>query len=56
MGELVNSPISTSEGPKPVKLKSKFKTKIGLVEEGGITIRGTTARILISEKNEAFDQ
>ena len=39
--------IFTSEGSEPVKPKSKLKTKIGLVEEGDITIRGVITRILI---------
>ena len=44
----VDSPISTSEGSKPVKLR----TKTGLAEEGGITIRGATSRILIFRANQ----
>jgi hypothetical protein len=32
--------------------KSKLKTKIGLAEEGDITIRGATARIFIFEANQ----
>ena len=39
--------ISTSEGPEPVKPKIKLKTKIGLAEEGDITVRGIITRILI---------
>ena len=42
----------TSEGPEPVKPKSKLKTKTGLAEEGDITIRGTTARIFIFGANQ----
>ena len=33
------------------KQKSKLKTKMGLVEEGGITIRGATSRIHIFRAN-----
>jgi len=43
--------ISTSEGPEPVKPKSKLKTKMGLVEDGGITIRCVITRILIFRAN-----
>ena len=43
----VDSPISTSEGSEPVKLK----TKTGLAEEGAITVRGATSRILILRAN-----
>jgi hypothetical protein len=39
-GKTVDSPISTSEGHKLVKPKIKLKIKIGLAEEGDITIRG----------------
>ena len=49
--EIVDSPISTSEGSEPVKPKLKLKTKKGLAEEGDITIRGTTTRILIFRAN-----
>jgi hypothetical protein len=43
----VDSPISTSEGPEPVKQKSKFKTKTGLAKEGNITIRGVITRTFV---------
>jgi len=49
---MVDSPISISEGPKPIKPKQKLKTKTGLAEEGDITIRGTTSRILIFRANQ----
>ena len=54
--ELVNSLISTSEGPEPVKPKSKLKTKIGLVEEGYITIRGIVTRIFIFRTNRGINE
>jgi len=43
--------ISISESSEPVKPKSKPKTKTGLAEEGGTTIRGATSRILIFREN-----
>jgi len=43
--------ISTSEGSEPIKPKSKFKTKMGLVEED-ITITGVITRILIFRANQ----
>jgi hypothetical protein len=46
-GKIVDSPISTSECSEPIKLK----TKTALAEEGGITIRGVTSRILIFRAN-----
>jgi len=49
-GKIVDSPISTSQGPEPVKLKSKLKTKIGLAKEG--TIRGVITRILVLRVNQ----
>ena len=49
--KIVDSPISTSEGPEPVKLKSKLKTKMGLAK-GDITIRGVITRILIFGANQ----
>jgi hypothetical protein len=52
VGELVNSPISTSESSEHVKLKSKLKTKLGLAEEGDITIRCNITRILIFGINQ----
>ena len=52
--ELVNSLISTIEGPEPIKPKSKLKIKIGLVEEGDITIRGIIRRILLSRANQGI--
>ena len=42
----------TSEGPEPVKRKSKLKTKTGLAEEGDITIKKTITRILIFRANQ----
>ena len=51
MGELVNSPISTSKSSEPVKPKSKLKIKIGLVEKGDIIIGGVITRILIFRAN-----
>ena len=50
--ELVNSLISTSEGPEPIKPKSKLKIMTGLAEEGDITIRGIITRIFIFEANQ----
>ena len=47
VGEEIDSLISTSESFEPVKLK----TKTGLAEEGDITIRGVTTRILILRAN-----
>ena len=49
--ELVNSLISTSEGPEPVKPKSKLKIKTGLVKEGDITIRGIVTRMVAEPTN-----
>ena len=43
--------ISISEGPESVKPKSKLTTKIGLVEEGDITIRGVITRIFVFRTN-----
>ena len=42
--ELVNSLISTSEGPELVEPKSKLKIKTGLAKEGDINIRGVITR------------
>ena len=47
---------STSEGPEPVKLKSKLKTKIGLAEEGDITIRGIITRIFVFRTNRGINE
>ena len=46
------SQIFTSEGFEPIKPKSKLKTKMGLAEEGDITIRGTTTGILVFRANQ----
>ena len=54
--ELVNSLISTSEGPEPVKPKIKLKTKTGLAEEGDITIRGIITRIFIFKTNRGINE
>ena len=54
--ELVNFPISISKGPKPVKLKSKLKTKIGLAEEGDITIRDIIIRISVFRTNYGINE
>ena len=54
--ELVNSLISTSEGPEPIKPKSKLKTKTGLAEEGDITIRGIIIRIFIFRTNRGINE
>ena len=43
---------STSEGPEPVKPKSKLKTKIGLAKEGDITIKSVITRILTFSTNQ----
>jgi hypothetical protein len=51
VGELVNSPISTSKSSEPVKPKSKLKIKIGLAEKGDITIGGIITRILFFRAN-----
>ena len=56
MEELVNSLISTSEGPEPVKPKSKLKTKTGLAKEGDITIRGIVTRIFIFRTNRGINK
>ena len=56
MEELVNSLISTSEGPDPVKPKSKLKIKTGLVEEGDITIGGIITRIFIFRTNRGINE
>ena len=52
----IDSPISISEGPKPVKPKSKLKTNIGLVEEGDITIRGIITRIFVFRTNRGINE
>jgi len=54
--ELVNSLISISEGPEPVKPKSKLKTKIGLAEEGDITIKGVITRIFVFRRNRGINE
>jgi len=54
--ELVNSLISTSEGPEPVKPKSKLKTKIDLAEEGDITIRGIITRLFVFRTNRGINE
>jgi hypothetical protein len=53
-GKIVDSPISKSEGPEPIKPKLKFKTKIGLVEKGDITIRGVITRIFIFKNKPKY--
>jgi hypothetical protein len=50
--DTVDSPISTSEGPEPIKPKSKLKTKTGLTEEGNITNRGVITRIFVLTTNQ----
>ena len=55
-GKLVDSPISTSDGPEPIKPKSKLKTKTGLVEEGDITIRGIVTRIFVFRTNRGINK
>ena len=45
---------STSEGPEPVKPKSKLKTKIGSTEEGDITIRGIITRIFVFKNKPRY--
>ena len=52
----VYSLISTSEGSEPVKPKSKLKTKTGLAEEGGITIRGAATIISSLEQTKVLDK
>ena len=54
--ELVNSLISISEGLEPVKPKSKLKIKIGLAEEGDITIRGIIPRIFVFRTNRGINE
>ena len=49
--KIVDSPISTSKGSEPAKLKSKLRTKMGLMEKGGITIRGVITRIFVFRTN-----
>ena len=56
MEELVNSLISTSEGPEPIKPKSKLKTKTGLAEEGDTTIRGIITRIFVFRTNRGINE
>ena len=48
--ELVNSLISTSEGPEPVKIKTS------LAEEGDITIRGIIIRIFVFGTNRGINE
>ena len=48
--ELVNSLISTSEGPEPVKIKTS------LAEEGDITIRGIIIRIFVFGTNRGINK
>jgi hypothetical protein len=48
------SQTSTSEGPEPVKPKSKLKTKTDLAEEGDITIKSVITRILIFRVNQGI--
>jgi hypothetical protein len=43
--------MSTREGSKPIKPKSKLKTKTGLAEEGDITIRCIITRIFVFRTN-----
>jgi hypothetical protein len=50
-GKIVDSPISTSEDPEPIKLKSKLKTNTGLAKEDDITIRGVITRIFVFRTN-----
>ena len=50
MGESIDSP-NFYKCSEPIKPKSKLTTKIGLAEEGDITIRGATTRILIFRTN-----
>jgi hypothetical protein len=54
MGELVDFPISISEGPRLVKPKSKLKIKTGLAEEGDITMRCVIARIFIFKNKSRY--
>ena len=54
--ELVNSLISTSEGPEPVKPKSKLKIKTRLAKEGDITIRGIIIRIFVFRTNRGINK
>ena len=42
----------TSEGPEPVKPKSKLKTKTALAEEGDITTKSVITRILVFKTNQ----
>ena len=50
MGEPVDSPYFY-KCSKPIKSKSKLGTKMGLAEEGGITIRGVITRTLVFRAN-----
>jgi hypothetical protein len=54
MRELVDFPISISEGPRLVKLKSKLKIKTGLAEEGDITMRCVITRIFIFKNKPRY--
>ena len=45
---------STSEGPEPIKPKSKLKTKIGSTEEGDITIRGVITKIFVFKNKPRY--
>jgi hypothetical protein len=48
--------ISTSEGPKPVKPKSKLNTKTGLAEKCDITVEASSQESSRSEQAEELDQ
>jgi len=53
IGELVDS-LNFYKCSEHVKPKSKLKTRMGLAEEGGITIRGVITRILIFRVNQGI--
>jgi len=46
---------STSEGPEPIKPKSKLKTKTGLAEEGDIPLEASSQESSSSERTEVFN-
>jgi hypothetical protein len=51
-GKIVDFIISTSKGSKPIKPKSKLKTKTCLAEGDDITIRGVITKIFVFRANQ----
>ena len=57
MEELVNSLISISEGPEPVKPKLKLKIKIGLAKKKvTLPLEASSQEFSSSEQIEKLDQ